>query len=838
MLIRTRRSHLQLLLTSWVALLVAGCGNDSGTPNNELVFEYAVPLDPESPWPKFRRNALQNGRSPVEPVDSGRDIWVFQTGKGIFSTPVIDGDSNVYIGSADRVFYALDRDGNERWSTLTGEVIDSSALLDDQGRLYFGSGDGVLYALDRETGDELWRYVADDASVNEAFISWFEGNVAIGLDGTLYVPNDNFCTYAIDRDTGEVDWCFLTSDQTWSLMALNPETGRLFMGNNYVFENAFAVDPATGEAIWSVMAGVGTVAASPMLASTEPDGLVVLGSFDGILRAFRQDTGDLVWSYGMRDHVYASPAQMPDGRIVQPSADGTIYALDPDGTLAWAYDTREPVRSSPAIDGDGNVYVGSGEGRLFVLNPDGTLRWSIRLIEERRNDLNASPALGKEFIAIAGENGGIFAVPYDYCLREELDDPRCEVGPGEALEDDGAFLVFTTSFGSLEVETPSQIVANQPLTLTLLVREEGDTRLAVIDSESVVVTADSAAPPIVDVSGDRRYLTLVPNEPWAGRSGGSLTVRVRGDYLVDLDRVGLRFRGGTVGGSFDQTFSFAIAAREPVRFPLPVPNAPGDDSGLLELYRLAAPLPTILPSYNQIGFDSIHYLIGIVGGSEDRMIAWGVGAFLDEAGRTVVDPASRVRFPLTLQWDAGLLTMLNDRGFTIEFNNFPIPFDFFRVASTIDSNASAITGPFLNAKTICAGIEFYGAFLEIGGFCNPVSGLLEAVGGAELRAHEGGVQAAPRGVGGVDIAQSGDSVVATFTDSTLIASEHNIGLLLIDSETENPVALNYTAGTTQTSGPGGLIATVELDVADVDLPAAMRAYVMVDAYPATVQVLP
>ena len=30
--------------------------------------------------------------------------------------------------------------------------------------------------------------------------------------------------------------------------------------------------------------------------------------------------------------------------------------------------------------------------------------------------------------------------------------------------------------------------------------------------------------------------------------------------------------------------------------------------------RLAAPLPTILPSYNQIGFDSIHYVLGAATG--------------------------------------------------------------------------------------------------------------------------------------------------------------------------------------------------------------------------------
>ena len=32
----------------------------------------------------------------------------------------------------------------------------------------------------------LWEIEADPPSVNDAFIHWFEGNVAMGLDGTLY----------------------------------------------------------------------------------------------------------------------------------------------------------------------------------------------------------------------------------------------------------------------------------------------------------------------------------------------------------------------------------------------------------------------------------------------------------------------------------------------------------------------------------------------------------------------------------------------------------------------------------------------------------------------------
>ncbi len=831
------------LLSMMLGGTAAGCSESGTAEEREQVqdFDYAVPLDPESPWPKFRRTAMQSGRSPVLPIDTGAEPWVFPTGKGIFSTAVIDADSNVYVGSGDQVFYALDRNGNELWSVMTGEVVDSSALLDDRGLLYFGSGDGFLYALDREDGEEVWTFEADPPSLHDALINWFEGNVAMGLDGTLYVPNDNRCTYAIDRDDGTQDWCFVTRDQTWSLVALNPETNQLFMGSNYpLIENAFGIEAEDGSKAWN-FAALGTVAASPMIASTDPEGLVSVGAFDGFLYGLRQSDGFEQWKYGARDHIYASPAQAEDGTIIQPSADGTIYAVNPEtGEFVWGYDTGEPIRSSPAIDGDGNVYVGSGEGKLFVLNSDGSLRWSIQLIDDDRDDLNSSPALGKEFVVISGESGEIFAIPYDYCLRSGLNDERCTVGPGEPIPDEGVFMVFTSSFGSLEIEPPTQITANQPLTFSLFVREGGDTKLTAIASDSLVVTSTSSAQIDADVAGDRRYVTILPQEPWVGDEGGTIEVRVQGRYLDRLVyREGLRFTfDDSSGGTFDETFTFEIPARSETAFPFEVGEQPGvDDTGIVELYRIAAPLPTILPSYNQIGFDSIHYVIGLVEQEGDEIIGWGVGGVLDEGGDAIVNPSSDVRFPLVFRWDDGLLTMINEEGFTIEFNGFPLPFQFFRVATTLNADGTALHSPWLNAKTICNEITFYGMFLEALGFCNIETGLLDAVGGSEFRAFGNGTQSPPEGMGTVSFSRDGNIVTATLTETTLQSEEHNFGILALDANTGVPVGMNYTFFTEQ-APETGTIETVVLDMDDADtIPGSLRVYLMVDAYPAAVDVL-
>jgi len=796
---------------------------------------YDVPLDPRSPWPKFRRNAAQDGRSPLYPRRTIARPWSFQTGKGIFSTPVVDGDGNVYVGSADRVFYALARDGSVRWSLLTGEIIDSAALLDDRGRVYVGSGDGKLYARDAATGGEVWTFSADSASATGAFINWFEGNVAIGADGTLYVPNDNFLTYAIDRDTMAVRWRFQTADQTWSLPAVDTSRGHVFMGNNIqlFLPNTFALDAATGQPAWQASVD-GTVAASPLLTA---DGKMLLGGFDGFLRCYDQASGMPCWSFGARDHLYASPAQQPDGTIVQPSADGTVYGLDPDtGALRWQFDTRDAIRSSPAVDADGNVYVGSGEGRLFVLGPGGALRWSMQLIDGPRDDLNASPALGPDAVIIAGESGEVFSIPYDWCLRpESSSDGRCRRGSREDLPADGAILSWTTQFGRALAAPPTEIEANQPLTFSLFVRRGGDTQLALIDTASVRVTLDPPAPVRTEVSGDRKFLTVIPETLLAGPSGGPLHVEVSGSYLVDPDRDGLRFSGGTVSGSFTQAFDVTVRpAAAGGTLPLPVPAAPGDPAGIWEVSRIAVPLPTILPSYNQIGFDSIHYLVGLVeGDGANHAVAWVVGARLAEGeNRTVVDPPTRVLFPLEVTYDGGLTTFANGGGFAIEFNAIRIPFDFFRLATRVDARGAAVTSPALNVLAPCAGITFYGQFFRQLGYCNPDTDVLTAFGGTELAPLGDGIQQPPSGVGAVAFSADAAGVTATLTGSSVRPDAHSVALLLVDATSGRPISLDYGFTTTRTIAGDGTVATVRVPVTAAQAGGEVRAYLMVDAYPA------
>jgi len=177
-------------------------------------------------------------------------------------------------------------------------------------------------------------------------------------------------------------------------------------------------------------------------------------------------------------------------------------------------------------------------------------------------------------------------------------------------------------------------------------------------------------------------------------------------------------------------------------------------------------------------------------------------------------------------------------GFAIEFNLIRLPFEFFRIATRVDGQGNAEGSPALNVSAVCGGITFYGEFLRQLGFCNPQTDLLTVFGGAELRPHMGGVQQAPAGIGTVVFDMTATGVTATLTGSTLRPDTRSLSILLVDAATGVPVPLDYGFATTRTTSPDGVVQMVGIPFGTTTPPASVRAYLMVDAYPAATDTLP
>jgi outer membrane protein assembly factor BamB len=796
-------------------LVVVACSSSHGpsAPSSP-----AFPFESGSPWPKFRGNASQTALGDVHPSQAGSGAqWKFATGRGIFSSPVVSADGTVYFGSADQTFYALNADGTVRWKVPTGEIIDSAGLLDDRGRVYFGSGDGILRAVDAKSGAVVWSMQADDPSKVGSLINWFEGNVAMGPKGTLYVPNDNFLVYALDRDTGAVTWSYKMPDQTWSLPGIDAKTGMLFIGNNNLLpllgKNTFALDPdKTTE--WT-KATLGTIAASPLVTA---DGKVVVGGFDGYTRAYNSVDGTFLWELATRDHIYASPAQLPDGTIVQPSADGTVYALSPaDGTVRWTFDAGTPMRSSPAVDADGNVYVGGGDGNLYVLRADGSLRFAVRLIDDVRNDLNSSPALGRDAVYIGGESGEMFSVPYDWCLRaQNASDARCTTTRAPAP--DGASLAWVNAFGDMLAAPPATLDGNDRVTLLLAVRVQGTQQIAVLDSKSIQVTLDPPADVTTDVSGDGKFVSITPKK---ALPAGPLSIAVHAGYLVGLDRNGLRLSGGHSGGTVDATFTTHIRASTAGAL---------DATSTYEVTRLSVPLPTVMPSYNQIGFDQMRYLLGTVEATGATGLAWMVGAKLSPGpaagGASVVDPATQAVFPMAVDLGGDLATMTAASGLEVHVMNFTLPFQSFRLATAFAPGGESAGTAEISGSAVCGQIAIYGPFLQQLGLCNPQTDVIRVLGAANVARRTD--LKAPPAAGTVTFAKTSNAVVATVSGSAVRPEEHLAGILVVDPATGLPVTLPYGTGTTRKAAPDGTLATVSVPVQGMAIPAMARVYLMID----------
>jgi hypothetical protein len=340
-----------------------------------------------------------------------------------------------------------------------------------------------------------------------------------------------------------------------------------------------------------------------------------------------------------------------------------------------------------------------------------------------------------------------------------------------------------------------------------------------LDGASLRVETVPPVPVEAEVSANGQFIVLVPGETWApGPDGTTFELRVEVDVRENLDRTGLVFRGGEVSAHLEHREVVTLAAPAPV---VSTPQ-PGD---VYAMTRLAAPLPTLLPSYNQIGFDSLHYLIGVV----EPGLAWVIEAMPDGTGGVVPNPAARGRFTFDLEGDTGALTMSAAAGVGIDVLNTNIAFEQFRVSG----QPAAVEGPSVFsvvARTRCGGIPVYGVFIRRLGLCHPTTDVLLASGAVNLARAE-----TPDVPSLADVTMTFEATptghVARFAPPLPpeVAGAHVFGLLGVDAETGRARAWPYGQGTRLETDATGALVAVHLDLpAEADRPAALRLHLMID----------
>ena len=108
-------------------------------------------------------------------LEPGDKIWSFKTG-GWVTSPAIESDGTIYVGSQDNYLYAINPDGSQKWAYKTGNGVHGSPTIGSDGTIYVGSWDQYLYAI-KPDGKRKWRFKTNGTV-------W--SRPVIGSDGTVY----------------------------------------------------------------------------------------------------------------------------------------------------------------------------------------------------------------------------------------------------------------------------------------------------------------------------------------------------------------------------------------------------------------------------------------------------------------------------------------------------------------------------------------------------------------------------------------------------------------------------------------------------------------------------
>jgi len=337
-----------------------------------------------SSWPMYCHDTKHTGQSPYNTTgNSLTEKWRFPMSEGSFYLGfIIDAYSIIYGGSS--YIYALYSNGSMKWAFPTYAIIESTPAIDENGIIYIGTIWGMpnyLHAIYSNNGTQKWKYSVGSNDITSS--------PAIGSDGTIYFGDWAGYVHAVYLN-GTRKWAYHTGDVITSSPAIGDD-GTIYIGSHDDYVYAFYPN---GTVKWRFQTG-SWVHASPTIGS---DGTIYIGSDDSHLYALNPENGSMVWRCHVPGGTWCSPAIGSDGTLYLGTFDMVFCAINPNGTIKWTYNAPGRIwfGSSASISSDGTIFLGTttmdgGSGALIALNPDGTERF-----KDTQGVYPTSPAIAED----------------------------------------------------------------------------------------------------------------------------------------------------------------------------------------------------------------------------------------------------------------------------------------------------------------------------------------------------------------------------------------------------------------------------------------------------------
>jgi len=133
----------------------------------------------------------QNGKLyALDTKDKGKLVWEYNIESRIDATAAISADGTIYVGAKNGNLYAINPDGTLKWTFNTGDTISSSATVSADGTILVASWNGNLYSI------------KPDGSLKEKQnVSRFTliSSPSIDSHGTVYIGSTDWKVYAFGK---------------------------------------------------------------------------------------------------------------------------------------------------------------------------------------------------------------------------------------------------------------------------------------------------------------------------------------------------------------------------------------------------------------------------------------------------------------------------------------------------------------------------------------------------------------------------------------------------------------------------------------------------------------
>lgn len=256
-------------------------------------------------------------------ADSGSVRWRQQLEGGrVVGGPSLAGDL-LLVPSANRTLYALRVDSGQQVWTFDSERAFWSTPRVEGETLYLAGLDHYLYKLRVDDGNVIWQQELSGALADEP--ASFDGLLLVGTFGEELL--------AVDKQDGRVAWAVETSDWVWGNPAVADDLA--FFGD--VGGGFYAVNQA-GASVWEFNVD-GQIAASPVVDDTNVYFVTDTGSV--FARTAQDNTPQ--WEQSLEGRLLSDPVLVDDTLIVA-AVDGEqlLTAFDVNsGAIRWTYQPVE-----------------------------------------------------------------------------------------------------------------------------------------------------------------------------------------------------------------------------------------------------------------------------------------------------------------------------------------------------------------------------------------------------------------------------------------------------------------------------------------------------------------